>query len=137
MEIRNIFDVASNAMSSQLVRLNTVASNMANAQSVSGTKEGAFRALRPVFETVYADQFGASGLSTTQVSDVVQTASEPKRSFRPDHPLADPEGYVYEAVVNPEAEMVEMMEASRNYENVLETVSTLRTLMARTVKMGQ
>lgn len=137
MEVRNIFDVASSAMSAQMVRLNTVASNMANAQSVSDTKEGAFSAMRPVFETVYADQFGNSGLSTTQVSDVVHANSEPVRAFRPDHPLADKEGFVFESTVNPEEEMVEMMEASRQYENVLETVSTLRTLMARTVKMGQ
>lgn len=137
MEVRSIFDVATSAMSAQMVRLNTVASNMANAQSVSDTKDGAFRALRPVFETVYADQFAKSGLSTTQVSHIVTSENEPVRAFRPDHPLADEEGFVFETTVNPEEEMVEMMEASRQYENVLETVSTLRTLMARTVKMGQ
>ena len=124
-------------MSSQLVRLNTVASNMANAQSVSGSKDGAFRPLRPVFETIYADHAGQTGLSTTQVRDVVKLDREPVRAYRPDHPMADAEGFVYEPVVNPDEEMVEMLEASRQYQNVLETVSTLRTLMARTVKMGQ
>ena len=59
------------------------------------------------------------------------------RAYRPDHPMADEEGFVYESVVNTDEEMVEMLEASRQYQNVLETVSTLRTLMARTVKMGQ
>lgn len=137
MEIRNIFDVASSAMSAQLVRLNTVSSNMANIGAVSSSKDAAFRAMRPVFETVYADQFQAAGLSTTRVSAVVQTDREPVQAYRPDHPMADANGFVWEAVVNPEEEMIEMMEASRQYENVLETVSTLRTLMARTVRMGE
>lgn len=137
MEIRNIFDVANSAMSAQLVRLNTVSSNMANIGAVSDTKEGAYRAMRPVFETVYADQFQGSGLSTARVKAVISTDREPVHAYRPDHPLADANGFVWEAVVNPEEEMVEMMEASRQYENVLETVSTLRTLMARTVRMGE
>ena len=80
---------------------------------------------------------GQQGLSTTHVTDVVQLDREPVRAYRPDHPMADEEGFVYESVVNPDEEMVEMVEASRQYQNVLETVSTLRTLMARTVMMGQ
>lgn len=137
MTIRNIFDVASGAMSAQMTRLNTVASNLANAGSVSSTSEGAYRALRPVFQTVYADQLGQSGIATTRVQDVVKLDRDPVRAYRPDHPQADADGFVYESVVNPDEEMVEMMEASRQYQNVLETVSTLRTLMARTVNMGQ
>lgn len=137
MEVRNIFDVAKSAMSAQLVRLNTVSSNMANVGAISDTKEGAYRALRPVFEAVYADQFQGAGLSTVRVKDVIRSDREPVQAYRPDHPLADANGFVWEAVVNPEEEMVEMMEASRQYENVLETVSTLRTLMARTVRMGE
>ncbi|MEQ8900746.1 MAG: flagellar basal body rod protein FlgC [Roseovarius sp.] len=140
MIVKNVFDVAKSAMSAQMVRLNTVSSNMANAQTVSDTKEGAYRPLRPVFETVYGDQMGQAGrdgLSTTRVREVVTLDREPVRAYRPDHPMADEEGFVYESVVNTDEEMVEMLEASRQYQNVLETVSTLRTLMARTVKMGQ
>jgi flagellar basal-body rod protein FlgC len=143
MIVKNVFDVARSAMSAQMVRLNTVSSNMANAQTVSTTKEGAYRPLRPVFETVYASQTGQAGqagrdgLSTTRVREVVTLDREPLRAWRPDHPMADDEGFVYESVVNTDEEMVEMLEASRQYQNVLETVSTLRTLMARTVKMGQ
>jgi len=140
MIVKNVFDVAKSAMSAQMVRLNTVSSNMANAQTVSDTKEGAYRPLRPVFETVYAGQMGQEGrdgLSTTRVREVVTLDREPVRAWRPDHPMADEEGFVYESVVNTDEEMVEMLEASRQYQNVLETVSTLRTLMARTVKMGQ
>lgn len=140
MILKNVFDVAQSAMSAQMVRLNTVSSNMANAQTVSSTQDGAYRPLRPVFETVYANQMGPAGhagLSTTRVREVVTLDREPVRAYRPDHPMADDEGFVYESVVNTDEEMVEMLEASRQYQNVLETVSTLRTLMARTVKMGQ
>ena len=86
MAVKNIFDVASNAMSAQLTRLNTIASNMANADAVSATREGAFRPLRPVFETIYSDQVGHDGLSSARVLDVVSLDREPIKSFRPDHP---------------------------------------------------
>lgn len=137
MAINNVFDVAGRAMSAQMVRLNTVASNMANAGSVATTAEEAYRPMRPVFATVYADKATKSGLSSVDVRDVVALDRKPVRSFQPDHPLADDEGYVFEAVVNRDEEMVEMMEASRQYQNTLEVVTTLRTLMSRTVKMGQ
>lgn len=137
MTIDNVFDVAGRAMSAQMLRLNTVASNLANAQSVSSTKEAAYRPMRPVFETVYADATGQQGLSTTRVRTVVKLDREPERTYSPDHPMADKDGYIYQAAVNPDEEMVDMLEASRQYQNMLETVSTLRTLMARTVKMGQ
>lgn len=137
MTVKNIFDVASSAMSAQMTRLNTIASNMANADAVSATSDGAFRPMRPVFEAIYSDQMGRDGLATARVRDVVSLDREPAKSFRPDHPLADEEGFVFESTVNHDEEMVEMLEASRQYQNVLETVSTLRTLMARTVKMGQ
>jgi len=137
MAINNVFDVASHAMSAQMTRLNTVATNLANSQSVSTTAEGAYRAIRPVFDAVYSDQVGQDGLASVNVREVVELDREPVRAYRPDHPLADEQGFVYEAVVNTDEEMVEMLEASRQYQNTLETVSTLRTLMARTVKMGQ
>jgi flagellar basal-body rod protein FlgC len=139
-DIRNVFDVGARALSAQMVRMNTVASNLANADTVSSTKEGAFRALRPVFETTYADamdQMGAqTGLATSDVADVVMLDRVPEREFRPDHPAADKDGFVWKAAIDPDEEMVEMVEASRQYQNTLETMSTLRTLMARTVQMG-
>lgn len=134
-DLRNVFDVGARAMSAQMVRMNTVASNLANASTVSGTKEGAFRALRPVFETEYADPM-KTGLSTTNVADVVSLDREPEKQFQPDNPLADKDGFVYAAAVNSDEEMVEMVDASRQYQNTLEAMSTLRTLMARTVQMG-
>lgn len=133
----NVFDISARAMSSQMLRLNTVASNLANANTVSSSEEDAYRAMRPVFETEFADQMKQSGLATVNVTDVVSLDREVSRSFQPDHPLADDEGYVYEAAVNTDEEMVEMMEASRQYQNTLEAVSTIRNLMAKTMRMGQ
>ncbi|MCG7492792.1 flagellar basal body rod protein FlgC [Thalassobius sp. Cn5-15] len=133
----NVFDVSARAMSAQMLRLNTVASNMANMNSVSSTREGAYKPMRPVFETQFADQMQQTGLSTVDVREIVQLDRAPTQSFQPDHPLADGEGYVYQAAVNPDEEMVEMMEASRQYQNTLEVVSTLRNLMSKTTRMGQ
>ncbi len=134
-DIRNVFDVGARAMAAQMVRMNTVASNLANASTVATTPEDAFRALRPVFETEYAR--ANSGLSTATVESVVMLDRQPEKQFRPDHPSADAEGFVYAAAVNTEEEMVEMVEASRQYQNTLETMTTLRALMARTLQMGQ
>lgn len=133
-DLNNVFDVGARAMSAQMVRINTVASNLANAGTVSGSADTAFRALRPVFETEFSDAHAS--LATTGVAEIVMLDREPERLFRPDNPLADKDGFVYSAAVNTEEEMVEMTEASRQYQNTLEAMSTLRTLMARTVQMG-
>lgn len=135
-DLKNVFDLGARALSAQMVRLNTTASNLANADTVAGTPDKAFRPLRTVFETEYADLLRQSGLATTNVDKVVQLDREPERVFMPDHPEADPDGFVWKAPVNVEEEMVEMMEASRQYQNTLETMSTLRNLMARTLSMG-
>lgn len=134
--VRNIFDVGARALSAQMVRMNTVASNLANAGSVAGSAEDAFRALRPVFETTYSAAL-SEGLATSEATEVVRLGRTPEREFRPDHPAADKDGFIYKAAVDPDEEMVEMIEASRQYQNTLETMSTLRSLMARTLQMGQ
>ena len=135
-ELRNVFDVGARALSAQMVRLNTVASNLANAGTVSGSQDSAFRALRPVFEARYDDAMAQTGLSTAEATGVVMLDRVPEREFRPDHPSADKDGFVWKAAVYPDEEMVEMLEASRQYQNTLETMSTLRSLMARTLQMG-
>jgi flagellar basal-body rod protein FlgC len=136
-ELRNIFDIAGRAMASQVTRLNTVASNLANAGTLAGSSEQAYRAIRPVFRTSYADAFGHSGISTTDVEQIVALERTPQRSYQPDHPQADGEGYVYAAAVDTDEELVEMLEASRQYQNTLEVVSTVRALMMRTLSMGR
>ena len=129
----NVFDIAGRAMSAQLVRLNTTASNLANAGSVSGTKESAFRALKPVFQTVN----DAPGVATVQVGNVVQAGTEPTRRHDPGHPLADENGDVWEAGVDSAAELVEMIEAARQYQNNVQVLQTAKTLTLDTLRLGQ
>ena len=124
-DLKNIFDVAARGMSAQMVRLNTVASNLANARSVASSEAEAYRAIKPVFSTLYADDLEKTGISSVDVVDVVAVDKEPEKVYQPGHPKADKDGYIYMAAVNPEEEMVEMLEASRQYENNVEVVSTL------------
>ena len=135
--IKNIFDVSGRAMAAQMIRLNTVASNLANARSVASSEAEAYRAIKPVFSTLYADDLEKTGISSVDVVDVVAVDKEPEKVYQPGHPKADKDGYIYMAAVNPEEEMVEMLEASRQYENNVEVVSTLRGLMMRTISMGR
>ncbi len=129
----NVFDIAGRAMSAQLVRLNTTASNLANAGSVSGTKEGAFRALKPVFETV-TDR---AGVATVRVSQVVQSQVEPTKRHQPGHPLADENGDVWDAGVDTSAELIEMVESARQYQNNVQVLQTAKTLTLDTLRLGQ
>ena len=136
-EIKNIFDISGRAMASQLVRLNTVASNLANAGTITKTKEEAFRSLKPVFSTKFSDSLKTNGISTVDVVGIERVTRDPERAFMPDHPSADANGYVYRAAVDEDEEMIEMVEASRQYQNNVEVVSTLRHLMMRTIRMGK
>ena len=136
-DVKNIFDISGRAMSAQLLRLNTVASNLANANNVSGSAEDAYRAIKPVFETKYAESFESSGIATVDAVSVMAVNRQPEKVFMPEHPKADDEGFIYNAAVNVDEEMVEMLEASRQYQNNIEVISTLRALMMRTIQMGK
>ena len=136
-DVKNIFDISGRAMSAQLLRLNTVASNLANANNVSGSAEDAYRAIKPVFETKYAESFEHSGVATGDAVNVMAINRQPEKVFMPEHPKADDDGFIYNAAVNVEEEMVEMLEASRQYQNNIEVISTLRALMMRTIQMGK
>ena len=136
-EIKNVFDIAGRAMASQMVRLNTVASNLANAGTISGSKEEAYKALKPVFETQFSEAMESNGVSTVDVVGIEAITRDPERVFMPNHPSADGDGYVYRAAVDENEEMIEMVEASRQYQNNIEVISTLRGLMMRTINMGK
>ena len=135
--INNIFDVAGRSMSAQMVRLNTIASNLANAGNISGDQDTAYRAMKPIFETTYAANAKQSGISTTEVAGITTTDRLPERMYMPNHPLSDDDGFVYAAAVNVEEEFVEMLEAKRQYQNNVEVVSTIRALMMRTINLGK
>ena len=136
-DIKNIFDIAARGMSSQMVRLNTVASNLANQRTVASSDAEAYKAIKAVFKTVYADDVQRTGVSSVDVDEIIEVDRPAEKSFQPGHPKADKDGFIYTAAVNVEEEMVEMLEASRQYENNVEVVSTLRGLMMRTISMGK
>src|SRR3546814_3400073 len=129
----SFFAIAGRAMSAQLVRLNTTASNLANAGSVSGSKEDAFRALKPVFRTVT----NSEGVATVAVDRVVEAGKDPEMRHAPDHPLADENGNVWAAGVDTAAELVEMVETARQYQNNVQVLQTAKTLTLDTLRLGQ
>ncbi len=124
----DIFAISGRAMSAQLVRLNTIASNLANAGAVAGSEAGAYRALKPVFATA------ADG--TINVERIVPTGT-PERRFDPNHPLADAQGQVWQAAVDPNQELVEMVEAARQYANDVEVLSAAKALAFDTLRLGR
>jgi len=131
MSNMSIFDISGRAMAAQLVRLNTTASNLANANSVSTTKEGAFRALKPVFKTVS----GGEGVATVQVSQVVSSNTDPTKRHDPGNPLADQNGDVWDAGVDQAGELVEMMETARQYQNNVQVLQTAKSLTLDTLRL--
>jgi flagellar basal-body rod protein FlgC len=138
-----IFDIAGSGMSAQSVRLNTVASNLANADSVGGDPSRVYKARHPVFEAIRAS-LGAAAAPGTQGSDaavrvrgIVENQAPPEARYEPGNPLADAQGYVYAPNVNVVEEMVDMISASRTYQNDVEVLNTSKDLMLATLKLGQ
>lgn len=128
----SLFDVTARAMSAQLVRMNASASNLANAGNVAANADAAYRPLRPVF----AEELDrSSGLSAVRVTGVYRSDAAPVRTHDPDHPLADANGDVWAAPVDENAEMVEMLESARQYQNVVEAMQTAKQLMLETMRM--
>ena len=128
---QNIFQLAQRAMSAQSVRMNAAASNLANAGSASSTEEGAYRPLRPVF----AEELGSASLSGMRVEAVRRADVAPIRQHQPGHPLADENGDIWVSPVDENEEMIEMLEASRQYRNMVEALSTAKQLMLETMRM--
>ena len=134
MALEDIFNVAGSALNAQTTRMNTTASNLANAATVAGSEEGAFRAKRAVFKSILADQLGGGDSGGgIKVDKLIDDPSPIRKMSEPGNPLADKEGYIYLSNVNEMTEMVEMMAASRSYQNNVEVVNTTRQLMMRTI----
>ena len=138
MSMLRIFDVASSAISAQSQRLNVVASNLSNADTVAGPDGAAYKARQVIFQTAL---MGAPGQREGNVGVRVSTISEDqtpgRRVLDPKHPSADAQGYVTYSNVNPVEEMVNMMSASRSYQNSVEVMNTARNLLQKTLQMGQ
>jgi len=129
-----IFQVAGRAMSAQLVRMNTTASNLANAGNSAGSAEAAYKTMKPVFRTSF-DQ--ASGLATVDVERVVTAGEAPTKRYDPANPMADKDGNVFDAAVDESRELVDMMETARGYQNNVEVMQTAKSLIIDTLKLGR
>ncbi|MCW5569932.1 MAG: flagellar basal body rod protein FlgC [Steroidobacteraceae bacterium] len=134
------FDIAGSGMAAQSVRLNTVASNLANADSVAGSAAAVYKARHPVFAAVQQAQAQAGGAASgaaVQVRGIVESDAAPVARYEPGNPLANPEGYVFAPNVNVVEEMVDMISASRSYQNNVEVMDTAKTMMMATLRLGQ
>ncbi|MCD9045750.1 flagellar basal body rod protein FlgC [Luteimonas sp. MHLX1A] len=130
-----IFDVAGSALQAQSVRLSTLASNMANAGSVAGSPDQVYKPLEPVFR---ATAHGSDpALTGVQVAGIVESDSPPIQRYEPGHPLADEQGYVYAPDIDPVAQMVNMISASRSYQAGVEMLNTAKELAVATLSMGR
>lgn len=138
MALDNIIGIAGTALNAQLTRMNATASNLANASTVAKSETEAFRAKRPVFKALLQEQMthaAAPYVGGVKVDHVVDDPTPIKRVFEPGNPMADAEGFVFQSNVSEVMEMVDMMSASRAYQNNVEVINTARQLMLRTLEM--
>ena len=155
MSLNKIFDIAGSGMNAQTVRLNTTASNMANAQSVSSSIDETYRARKPVFAPMLerykqgiTDEYGYQNPTTSfnpsavagegvQVLGIVESNQELQMRYEPNHPMANEEGYVFYPNVNVVEEMTDMMSASRSFQTNVEVMNTTKQMMQRVLTLGQ
>ncbi len=130
-----IFDVAGSALKAQSVRLNTIASNLSNADTIASSPETTYKPIEPVFR---ARSVGNDPtLTSVQVKEIAQSDLPPIKRYEPGHPMADGEGYVYAPNVDPVAQMVNLISASRGYQSGVEMLNTAKELALATLMMGR
>lgn len=147
MSLNKVFDLAGMGMTAQSIRLNTTASNLANAQSASSNIDEVYRARHPVFETMRQDvmkeNYGGmpsmsdQASSGLRVAGIVESDQPLQKRYEPDHPKADEEGYVYYPNVNVVEEMADMMSASRSFQMNVEVMNSAKAMMQRVLTLGQ
>lgn len=133
MGFKDISNIAGSAMAAQSVRLNTIASNLANADTAAPSEAEAYRARKPVFAAVMENDAGGR----VQVLDVVQSADPVRKVYEPGNPLADAEGMVVYSNVNSVAEMADMMSASRAFETNVEVLGRIKSMQQSLLKLGE
>ena len=134
MSMLRIFDVAGSALAAHSQRLNTVASNLANAEAVAGPDGQAYKARQVVFQTVPMGEPASAGV---KVRTIIESDAPNRRVYNPHHPSADAQGYVTYSNVNPVEEVVNMIATARSYQNNVEVMNTAKTLLLKTLQMGQ
>lgn len=136
MAIFDVFNIAGSAMNAQTIRLNTIASNMANADSVAGSPEETYRARHAIFSAVMKEAGNAQSGAGVKVEGVMESDAEPLVRYQPNHPLADAQGRVYSPNISTVEEMANMISASRTYQNNVEVFNTSKQLLLRTLNIG-
>lgn len=134
MSLFRVFDISGSALHAQTVPLNTTASNMANADSISSSTATTYRARQPIFAAQLDDAENAA--AGVDISGIVESQTPLRREYRPDHPLADKSGYVNLPNVNPVEEMANMISASRSYQSNVEVLNTSKQMLMRTLALG-
>ncbi|MGD0492532.1 MAG: flagellar basal body rod protein FlgC [Steroidobacteraceae bacterium] len=141
MSLFDVFSVSGSAMNAETIRLNTTASNLANAESVNGDVTKVYRARHPVFQAMMNSEFGVDddqgASSGVRVMGVVESAAPPLQTYEPNNPLADKDGYVYTSNVNSIEEMANMISANRSFATDVEAINTARDLLLKVISMGQ
>lgn len=142
MNLTKIFEISGSALSAQSTRLNTIASNLANADAATGNPETVYRARHPVFASVLEQAAAGAGqqgqaAASVQVAGIVESQAPPIARYEPGHPLADEQGYIYLPAINTVEQMADMISASRSYSSSVEVLSTTKELMLRTLQLGR
>ncbi len=135
MSLFDVFNLSGSALTAQNARLGTIANNLANAESISSTPEGTYRAQTPIFQSVY-DEFSDSNSIAVKVIGIAEDSSPPQRRFEPQNPLADDEGFIYVSNVNAVEQMSAMMAASRSFQINIEMMNNSKELLLRTLTLG-
>jgi len=138
VSLYNIFNISGSAMSAQTIRLNTTASNIANADSVSSSNGEVYKARHPVFSTIMND---ASSMNSqnggVRVSGIVESKAEAVARYQPENPLADDDGYVFAPNISLVEEMANMISASRSYQSNVQVANMTKSLLTKTLSLGQ
>lgn len=134
MSLFKVFDISGSALNAQTVRLNTTASNMANVDSISSSTNATYRARQPIFAAQLDE--AEDGIAGVEVLGIVESQIPLRQEYRPDHPLANGDGYVSVPNVNPIEEMANMISASRSYQSNIEVLNTSKQMMMRTLALG-
>ena len=139
MSLFNTMTIASTSLTAQTTKLNTIAKNMANANTVASSPEQTYTAQAPLFRAILDGQVDPSDMSQmgVQVEDIVEVGGPARQEFNPAHPLADENGYIYKPDIDAATEMAEMMQASRSYQNSVEAINTAKQLALRTLTLGK
>ncbi|TYL47135.1 flagellar basal body rod protein FlgC [Marinomonas sp. IMCC 4694] len=148
MSLSNIFTISGSAMSAQTVRLNTIASNMANVDSAASAADQTYRARKPIFSQMMNDNMRRYGWNNVKsdnsgagvgvkVDAIVESDAPLQPRYEPDHPMANEEGYVFYPNVNPMEEMADMMSASRSFQTNVEIMNSAKSMMQKMLTLGQ